>query len=366
VADCSREDVPAVRAGRQLEAEVERADLGERTQEAILIVVVHHRSADRHEEAAGVRHRVAPEPVHAEAPLGVLELLRDDLEPGDDIVHTAAVDLLVQVPHPDEAHCEGTMLSLGLPTGEGTAEVERDAALRAGSVPQPHGPSRDVRQPVDPRRGPAIPTQEGAARVTRSDPARNQRGRGGLVEEHLAGLGGLLEQTGGGRSCPDGEEHLLLDPEPSEPERPAVESDRHAEPHGSTRGRDGRNPFERPLHLERDGRRAVGVRRTVEQHEERVPAELQHVAAPGEHGLDDPGEDVVDDPCDRLPTDPPAAGEALGEPREPRHVGEQQGAVESEVPAIPGDLRPGEREGRGVRDALHPASPPPRSDHLGA
>jgi len=72
----------------------------------------------------------------------------------------------------------------------------------------------------------------------------------------------------------------------------------------------------------------------VEQQQDRVPAELQQVAAQGQDGFQHPGEDRLDDVGQLLRAHPAAAGQALAERGEAGDVGEQQRRIELAGPHV--------------------------------
>ncbi len=162
--------------------------------------------------------------------------------------------------------------------------------------------------------------QENAFVPALAEPARVERLGGRFADEHLAGLRGVFqpERLGGRRP----RDHQLavraLDEEGVD--GAGVDAGRHTQRHGADRAHRAAGVLDKPLHLDRGEARALLVAVALEQEEQGVAAELEHVAAAAERDPDQALEDAADDEDELLRAGAALGREALREGGEPGEV----------------------------------------------
>ena len=233
------------------------------------------------------------------------------------------------------------MLGLGSRTGEEVAELGRDIDRRGGG--------RAGRRQVPVEGGGIAAGENPAGLLVSRSPRVGKAGAGGVPDEDLPGVGGLLEESDG-RGTRTGDEELpMRGPYPEDVDRPREDAHRGAEvdatggggpPSGGAQGRP---------HGDRRRHRPGGVILTDEEEEKGVTPEGEDIA-PALLGESDHGtEHVVEDVGELLGSHPAAAGQTLGEGCEPGDVDETEGAVD-DLPRTPRRLLiPAGGEGGDVR-----------------
>ena len=173
------------------------------------------------------------------------------------------------------------------------------------------------------RRCPEASAEQHAVRGGLAQPGRRQLLRRGRGDQDLTGVRCCLGVDGCARPSTAHHQFVVIASDHEQIEHTAVRTDRDGELHPLSVARATRTS-DRATH--RDGGTAgpLGMLRTVEQHEDRVAAELEHITAMDVAVVDHAGEAVVDHVGQLFGTLPTSRGQPFRERRETGDVGGDQ------------------------------------------
>ncbi len=190
--------------------------------------------------------------------------------------------------------------------------------------------------------------EEVGALALPADPPALQRVRGPRADQDLTRLGGVLQLERPRGRRPERDQLAVRALDEEELARAGVDAGGHAQVDRPDRAHRRAGRLDEPLHL---GGRVAGARFmlvALEQHQQGVPAELEHVAAVAAGDSDQALEHAADDEDQLLGAGAPLGGESLGEGREAGEVDRDQRSVEPPIELPWVVARPADDERRQV------------------
>ena len=313
-------------------------------QHPLLVVVRTPRRPGREHDLAAVAGEVGLEERHVVVRAGALDVEHHLVQGGRERVGPFRTQQLVGSREPHERHRDHPMLWLP-DAGEHVCPDrgwQRAGRVDAGRL------VRHADDVVEQR----LRAQEPAAGQRGSEELRRQQRGGRGAEPDLAGCRRRLHVRGGG-GVGSGDQQLTVDQgvaHQEEVEVSAVHPDGHAQHHGPRRRRD---PADAPHGGPHPEHRPCGTQRVVGALEEQrhgISAPLDQVGAIGLGHVQQRREGGVEDVAHLLGADLALAGQAFGQPGEPRDVDEGEGSADAHVSVVRAGRGPREQQLRDVRN----------------